>query len=147
MEYIVRLFILLAMLASRAEGVTPPSEPVIQAEGTTDRLVELRTWIDQEEVALDEMEAALDALEDQMLAIEAEANPLKDEIDAIEAAYDGEEAPDDVYEDYQAKIERHNVLVDAHWDLLNQYNLLRQPFLDRLATFNERIDEFNRLND
>ena len=148
MEYLIRLFFLIAMLAKpgadtdRTHIVQP--DPVVQAD--TQSLEEMSAWIDAEEEAIDAIGVELDKVEERLDAMKEEIDLLRYEIEVIDAAYP-KLMPDSVRADRNEKVALISEIVDEYYAVVDEY----QPVFDdrnaRNRNRNDVIDEYHRLLD
>ena len=148
MEYLIRLFFLIAMLAKPGADTdriyTVQPDPGVQANMQS--LEDMAAWIEAEGDELDAIRVELDKVNERLDAMEEEVDLLKYEIKVIDAAYSFF-MPDSVRADRKEKVSLINKIVDEQYAILDEY----QPVLDdlnaRARNRHDAINEYNRLLD
>ena len=93
----------------------------------------------QEEVTRLEIELKL--LAETMKKQKAEMSQLETEIKTIESKYPGGSLPPRIYEDYSAKVDRHNRLAKEYNNLLTKYQTLYKDYDAKLRRQTSLVEE------
>lgn len=93
----------------------------------------------QEEVT--QLEIKLKPIADTMKKQKAEMSQLETEIKTIESKYPGGSLPPRIYEDYSAKVDRHNRLAEEYNTDWDKYKPLQEGYSAKVDRYNSLVAE------